>query len=161
MRPLRRRREPVPAAAAVERFRRRGRGGPGAAVGAAAQAWPTVVGRAAADHSVPVRRSRAGVVTVACASASWAQELAGRRFELAARLAERCPDAEVSALRFVVADHALPGPPAEAAAPPPPAAPGPAERRVGAAAAEGVGEPVLRELVARAAAAAAARRKPS
>ncbi len=159
----RRRREPAAAADVLARFRRRaGRGsGAGAETAAAALAWADVVGRAAADHSVPVRRSRAGVLTVACASASWAHELSARRVELAARLAERCPEAAVSALRFAVADHAVPAPaaPGPPPAPPPPPPPGPAERDAGAAAAAGVREPALRDLVARAAAASAARRR--
>lgn len=158
----RRRREPLSAAAAVARFRRRAGGGPGAGaeVAAAALAWADVVGRAAADHSVPVRRSRAGVLTVACSSASWAQELSARRAELAERLARRCPEAGVSGLRFAVADHAVAQAAPEALPPAPPAPdPGPAERATGAAAAAGVREPGLRELVARAAAASAARRR--
>jgi predicted nucleic acid-binding Zn ribbon protein len=158
----RRRREPLSAAAAVARFRRRAGGGPGAGaeVAAAALAWADVVGRAAADHSVPVRRSRAGVLTVACSSASWAQELSARRAELAERLARRCPEAGVSGLRFAVADHAVAQAAPEALPPAPPAPdPGPAERATGTAAAAGVREPGLRELVARAAAASAARRR--
>ena len=157
----RRRREPASAADVLARFRRRAGGGPGAGAqtAAAALAWPDVVGRAAADHSVPVRRSRAGVLTIACSSASWAHELSARRAELAARLAERCPDAGVSTLRFAVADHAVRPPPPPPRAAPPPAAPSPAERDAAAAAATGIGEPALRELVARAAAASAARRR--
>ena len=158
----RRRREPASAADVLARFRRRAGGGSGAGAetAAAALAWADVVGRAAADHSVPVRRSRAGVLTIACSSASWAHELSARRAELAARLAERCPDAGVSTLRFAVADHAVraaPSAPARGSAarrsearrsgtpPPPPPT--------------GIGEPALRELVARAAAASAARRR--
>jgi hypothetical protein len=145
----------------LARFRRRAGGSPGAGAeaAAAALAWPDVVGRAAADHSVPVRRSRAGVLTVACSSASWAHELSARRSELAARLAERCPEAAAASLRFAVADHALrpAGPPP--AAPPPRPHPSAAERAAGAAAAAEVGDPALRDLVARAAAASAARRR--
>ena len=145
----------------LARFRRRAGGGSGAGAqtAAAALAWPDVVGRAAADHSVPVRRSRAGVLTIACSSASWAHELSARRAELAARLAERCPDAGVSTLRFAVADHAVRPPPPPPRAAPPPAVPSAAERDAAAAAATEIGEPALRELVARAAAASAARRR--
>jgi hypothetical protein len=158
----RRRREPQTAASVLARFRRRAGGDPGAGgeVVAAALAWPDVVGRAAADHSVPVRRSRAGVLTVACSSGSWALELSARRGELAPRLARRCPEAGVSGLRFVVADHVVPPPPPEPPpAPPPRAAPRAAEREAGTAAAAGVREPALRDLVARAAAASATRRR--
>ncbi len=159
----RRRREPAAAAAVLARFRRRGGGAPsgaGAQTAAAALAWPDVVGRAAADHSVPVRRTRAGVLTVACSDASWAHELTARRADLAARLARRCPEAAVTALRFAVADHVVPAPAPAPAPAPPPAVPGPADLARGAAAAEGVREPALRDLVARAAAASAARRRP-
>jgi predicted nucleic acid-binding Zn ribbon protein len=151
LRRRRRRREPASAADVLARFRRRagGGGGVGAETAAAALAWPDVVGRAAADHSVPVRRSRAGVVTVACSSASWAHELSARRVDLAARLAERAPEARVAGLRFAVAPRAAPAP----------AAPSAAERDLGTAAAADVSEPALRGLVARAAAASAARRR--
>jgi Dna[CI] antecedent, DciA len=153
----------MPAAAALARFRRRaaggGAGGAGEA-GAAALAWPDVVGRAAAAHSVPVRRSRAGVLTVACSSASWAHELSARRTELAARLAERCPEAGASTLRFTVADHVVPvAPPEPGPSAPSPVVPSPAERDAAAAAAADLREPALRDLVARAAAASAARRR--
>jgi predicted nucleic acid-binding Zn ribbon protein len=156
----RRRREPAAAADVLARFRRRagGRAGPGAETAAAALAWPDVVGRAAADHSVPVRRSRAGVLTVACSSAPWAHELSARRLELTAKLAEWAPEAAVAALRFAVADHVVPAPsPARPA--PAAATPSAAERDLGAAAAAGVGEPALRDLVARATTAPAARRR--
>ena len=114
----RHRREPLTAASAVARFRRRASGGGlGAETGAAAAAWADVVGAAAAAHSVPVRRTRAGVLTVACSSASWAQELTMRRDELRERLLARAPDTGVTALRFSVADHVMAGPPE---APPPP-----------------------------------------
>ncbi len=157
----RRRADPLPAADVLRRFRRSaGAPAPGPA-GAAATAWPAVVGAAAAAHSAPVRRTRAGVLTVACSSAAWAHELTMRREELTARLAEACPDAGVVGLRFAVADHVPaaaspePGPAPRPPAPPPTAA----ERRAGATAASSVGDPALRELIARAAAASAARRR--
>lgn len=156
----RRRAEPVAAADVVRRFRRR-EGAPGAGpAGAAAEAWPRVVGAAVAAHSAPVRRSRAGVLTVACSSAAWAQELSLRREELTRRLAAECPGAEVAGLRFAVADH-VPQPATPSPSPPPrPVVPGPAARAAGARAAEGVGDARLRELVERAATAAAARARP-
>ena len=160
----RHRKEPIAVADALKRFRRKA-GGAGAATGpagVAAVAWPSVVGEAAARRSVPVRCTRAGVLTVACADAAWAHELSARREELTARLRAACPEAGIAGLRFAVADHALPGaaedePPAPAPPPPPTAA----QRAEGAAAAEGVEDPVLRDLVRRAAAASAARRSRS
>lgn len=68
-------------------------------------AWPEVAGATVAGEAEPVSE-RAGVVTVACRAAVWAQELellggdlTGR---LNTRLAESGKDAPVTALRFVV-----------------------------------------------------------
>ena len=157
----RHRKDPIAAAEALKRFRRRA-GAPSASGPAAAAAaeWSGVVGEVAAAHSVPVRCTRAGVVTVACSDASWAHELSTRREELTARLLASCPGQGIVGLRFAVADHAL----ALAPTPPPPVAPPPptaAQRAFAAAAAADVSDPVLRALVARAAAASAARRKGS
>lgn len=144
------------AAEMLGRFRRRS-GGPPAGAAGAAEAWRAVVGPAVADHTAPLRRSRAGVLTVACSSAAWAQELTMRRDELVRLLAEAAPDAGITGLRFSVADHvpaAEPPPPP----PPPPPVPGARERAFGHGAAEGIADPAVRDLVARAAAAAEARR---
>jgi len=156
----RHRRDPLPAADVLRRFRRSS-GAPAAGpAGAAAVAWPQVVGAVAADHSAPVRRTRAGVLTVACSSAAWAHELSMRREELTLRLTEVCPEAEVVGLRFSVADHV---PVAAGPAPPPPRppapAPGPADHAAAEAATAGVEDPEVRALIARAAAASAARHR--
>ncbi|MGE0027049.1 MAG: DciA family protein [Thermoleophilia bacterium] len=145
------------AAEMLGRFRRRSGGPPAGAAGAVAEAWRAVVGAAVADHTAPLRRSRAGVLTVACSSAAWAQELTMRRDELVGLLARAAPDAGVTGLRFSVADHV---PAAEPPPPPPPPAPVPGarERAFGDGAAEGIADPAVRDLVARAAAAAEARR---
>ncbi len=145
------------AAEMLGRFRRRSGGPPAGSTGAVAEAWRDVVGPAVADHTAPLRRSRAGVLTVACSSAAWAQELTMRRDELVRMLAEAAPDAGVTGLRFSVADHvpsAEPPPPEHA----PPPAPGARERAFGDDAAAGIADPAVRDLVARAAAAAEARR---
>ncbi len=115
------------------------------------------MGLAGAAHSVPIRCTRAGVVTVACADSAWAHELSARRDELTARLIAQCPEAGIVGLRFAVADHAVAMPPDAPAPAPPPPVPTAAQRAVGAAAAAGVSDPVLRDLVERAAAASAAR----
>ncbi len=119
------------------------------------RAWPEAVGASAATRSLPIRRSRAGVVTVACAGASWAQELSARADLVLERLGALVPDAAPQALRFVVADHALPRPerPERPAAP----RPGPADREAARRAAQEVGDPALRALLERAAAAGLAR----
>jgi hypothetical protein len=149
----RRRREPAAAAALLGRWRRGA--GSGGAMESLARAWPEVVGAAAAERSLPIRRSRAGVVTVACSGAGWAQELAARSDVLVARLGALVPDAAPAALRFVVADHALPR--LERLQRPSPARPGEAERRAARAAAETVADPALRGLLERAAASGLAR----
>ncbi len=154
----RRRRDPTPAAEVLSRFRRRsGAPAAGGAVARLAAAWPGVVGAPVAAHSAPMRCTRAGVVSVACSSASWAHELSARREDLLARLAAACPDAGLTGIRFSVADHAFGGEGTAAATPPLAPIPSAADRASGAAAAEGVEDPRLRDLVARAAAAAAAR----
>lgn len=146
----------MPAEAMLRRFRPRGAGGDGRAAAAIAEAWRDVVGPAVADHTAPLRRSRAGVLTVACSSAAWAQELTMRRGELLRLLGQRAPDAGVTGLRFAIADHVPQGPPPPAP-PPPPRPPDATARARGAEAAAGVEDPRLRRLVARAAAAAARR----
>lgn len=147
------------AADALKRFRRTAGGpSPKGPAGAAAVAWPGVVGADGARHSVPIRCTRAGVVTVACSDAAWAHELSARREELTARLVAECPDAGIVGLRFAVADHAVaPLPDAPPPTPPPPP-PTPAQRAAAASAAADVADPELRGLIERAAAASAARR---
>ena len=154
----RHRRDPLGAAEMLGRFRRRTPGRPGSETAAAATAWPAVVGPAIADNSVPVRRSRAGMLTVACSSAAWAHELTMRRDELVGLLAAAAPGAGVTGLRFSVADHVPAGDPPPPP-PPPPAPPGADEVARGEAAAAGVEDPTVRALIARAAAAAAARQR--
>lgn len=153
----RRRAEPLRAADAVARFRRRaeGAGGGTGGAGAAAAAWARVVGEQAARHSAPVRLSRAGVLTVACGSAAWAQELSARQEELAGRLRALLPGAGVTRLRFAVADHVPAAPQPPAPAPRPVRPPTAAELAEGRRAAAAVADPRLAELIARAAASAA------
>lgn len=157
----RHRADPIAARDALKRFRRSA-GAPAATgpAGVAAQAWPAVVGADAARHSVPIRCTRAGVLTVACSDAAWAHELSARREDLTARLVAEVPAAGIVGLRFSVADHALPAAPDEPPPPPPPPPPTPAQRAAAAAAAADVADPVLRDLIERATAASAARRSP-
>ena len=138
----RRRRDPAPAAEVLSRFRRRsGAPAAGAALGRITAAWPGVVGAAVAAHSRPMRCTRAGVLSVACSSASWAHELSARREDLLARLVAACPDAGLTGIRFAVADHAFGG--EGAAAAPPPLAPTPsaADRASGEALARRMSRP--------------------
>jgi predicted nucleic acid-binding Zn ribbon protein len=64
-------------------------------------AWPEVAGDALADAAGPVSE-REGVVTVACESAVWAQELELLGGSLCERLNERLTRDAVARLRFVV-----------------------------------------------------------
>jgi len=147
----RRRRDPAPVGNLVGRYRRGTRPPQGtvAALGPLAAAWPEAAGRLA-DRSAPIRRSRDGVVTVACADAATAQALAYRADDLADALAARTGQ-PVPGLRVVVADHALTPPPS--APPAPPAPPSPAARAAAEGLVAGVGDEHLRDLLARAAAA--------
>ena len=60
--------------------------------------WPEVVGEAIARQAEPVAE-RGGVVTVACRSAVWAQELDLMAPDLVQRLNSALGEARVSALR--------------------------------------------------------------
>jgi hypothetical protein len=145
----------VPASQALGRWRRRA-GGPGDAVMALRAAWPSAAGADVAARSLPLRLSRAGVLTVGCESATWAQELQACAELLRDRLSALAPEAGVARLRFVAADHALPprrgGPPP----PPPPPPPSPAQLARAERAAARVADPRLREVLSRAAAASMA-----
>jgi predicted nucleic acid-binding Zn ribbon protein len=64
-------------------------------------AWPEVAGQTLAAAAEPVSE-RDGVVTVACESAVWAQELELLATDLRERLEARLGEAAVGRLRFVV-----------------------------------------------------------
>jgi hypothetical protein len=149
----RRRRDPVGVDSLLGRATRALAKGNDSVLAAVRAAWPDATGPGTVNHAYPIRRSRAGVVTVACADAVWAQELDMRTDELMERMAALLdnPDA-VAGLRFVVADHAIPTP-EEAPAPrvplPPPDPAAVARARDATRAIE---DPELRDLVTRAAA---------
>jgi predicted nucleic acid-binding Zn ribbon protein len=74
---------------------------PATLLAAVQSAWAEAVGEAIAREAVPVRE-RDGVVTVACSSASWAQELD----LLGARILEQVrsklpPESSLEGLRFI------------------------------------------------------------
>jgi len=131
--------------------------GPGDHVTRLQAAWREIVGEDVARQSMVVRRSRAGVVTVACASAAWAQELDLRRERLTPALdAAVGGEPSVSGIRLVVGDHVMP-PDAPAPRPTPVVTPG------DVAAADAVTPEIedreLRELLVRAQAAQSALRR--
>lgn len=143
------RREPVAVGERLGRYRP-GSAAPGSELARLQAAWQEVAGRQASANSVVVRRSRAGVVNVACASAAWAQELDARRELLRDRLARETPDTLVAAIRFVVGDHVIPPPPPVGARSP--VRPSAEEVEAARAAVADVSDPALRDLLERAAA---------
>lgn len=149
----RRRRDPVGIGDLVGRATRRLAHGSDSVLTAVRAAWVEASGPGTVNHAYPIRRSRVGVVTVACADAVWAQELSLRDDELLGRLADLLGDPHaVAGLRFVVADHALPTPAPTAPDRGPMPDPPPAAQALGRRAAEAIEDPQLRDLVARAAA---------
>jgi predicted nucleic acid-binding Zn ribbon protein len=91
-----RRRTPVPVAGAVEALARRLE--PQTPLAAVQRAWPAAVGDVIAAECDPVAE-RAGVVTVACRSAVWAQEVALMAPDLVERLNEALGAPRVRELR--------------------------------------------------------------
>ncbi|MCC6829936.1 MAG: DUF721 domain-containing protein [Thermoleophilia bacterium] len=119
-----------------------------------ASAWERAAPRFA-GVSVPIRASRAGVVTIACADASVAQEVAARADRLAEALQKEA-GVPVRGLRAVIADHALPG--AAPAPKGPPEPPGDAARAAAAGLAANFEDEQVRAAIERAAAADLQRR---
>lgn len=145
------RREPVEMAGEIGRYRRISPAG--GEVATLQQAWAELVGEAAALQSVVVRRSRAGVVAVACSSAAWAQELDGSRDRWVAELRRRVDPVQVTGIRFVVGDHVMPTPPPPEREPIVPTA---EELASADAQTPQIADPVLRDLLVRAQAGQAA-----
>jgi hypothetical protein len=115
--------------------------------------WPEAVGDAVARKAWPLRLARDGTLHVAVASATWANELSVLQDEILAALRARLGAESPPAIRFAVGP--IPEPesllePAGEAAPRTFEVPPEVEREADAAAAE-IGDPELRELVARAA----------
>lgn len=118
-----------------------------------ATAWPTLVAPAAASKSWPHRLTRAGVLTIACADAGWAQELGAHAQSLAAGLATQVADVPLQRLRFIVADRAV-NPSAGAVGDTKAPKPGRAHLALAEHAVEGVSDEALRSALKRAIAAA-------
>ena len=143
------RREPVAVGDRLGKYRA-GTAASGSELARLQAAWHEVVGRQAAGNSIVVRRSRAGLVSVACATAGWAQELDLRRDQLRDRLARAVPDTPVTGVRFVVGDHVIPTP--EVPAGRPRVRPTAEEIEAAKSAVGDVSDPALRDLLERAAA---------
>jgi predicted nucleic acid-binding Zn ribbon protein len=79
---------------------------PATLLAAVQSAWPGAVGEAVAREANPVS-DRDGVVTVACRSATWAQELDLLSGQILAQVRENLPDwATLEAFRFTVSGDA-------------------------------------------------------
>ncbi len=82
-----------------------GRAAPKTMLAAVQTAWPAAAGDAIAREADPVSE-RDGVVTVACSSASWAEQLDLLQNELLQRLGEALgDDQQPRSLRFRVGDR--------------------------------------------------------
>lgn len=88
---------PRPAAAALERARRRL--APATTLAAVQAAWGGVVGAQVAAAATPVAE-RGGAVVIRCVSAVWAQELELMQPRLLAALRQELKEAAPQALRF-------------------------------------------------------------
>ena len=95
-----RRRAPVPAAGAVEDLA--SRLAPQTPLSAVQRVWPDVAGGVVAAEAEPVAE-RGGVVTIACRSAVWAQELTLLAPDLVGRLNEALGAPRVTELRCTAA----------------------------------------------------------
>ena len=78
---------------------------PATPIAAVQAAWPSVAGETLAAAAQPVSE-RAGVVTIACESGVWAQELELLGPDLLERLNTALGDARIENLRFVVGSAA-------------------------------------------------------
>ena len=77
-------------------------------LGSVQSVWPQAVGEAIAAQAQPVAE-RDGVVTVACKSATWAQELQLLGDELVQKIGSELPaDSEFAGLRFTATGTDLP-----------------------------------------------------
>lgn len=114
-----------------------------------ADAWVAAAGNLA-DVTQVLRTSRNGVVTVACADASVAQEVSARSDELVDALTAAL-GRPVVGVRAVIADHAIVTPRAPR---PRPVVPGPAAQEAASGLADAVEDPEVRAAVQRAVAAA-------
>ncbi len=92
------RRSPRPAAIALREALQRG--APRTGLAAVQTVWPQVVGEAIAAAAEPVSE-REGVLTVACESATWAQELSLMETELLARLREQLGEGSPRSLKVL------------------------------------------------------------
>ncbi len=97
---MRRRRAPRPLASAVSEALDRAE--PATLLASVQSAWPGAVGEAVAREATPVAE-RSGVVTVACTSATWAQELDLLSGQILAKIRQNLPGAAaLEGFRFTI-----------------------------------------------------------
>jgi predicted nucleic acid-binding Zn ribbon protein len=100
-----RRRAPRPLAAAIGEALERAE--PATLLAAVQSAWPEAVGEAIAREATPVSE-RSGVITVACSSSAWAQELDLLSANIVAKLEPKLPtEPPLEGLRFIISDDPL------------------------------------------------------
>jgi hypothetical protein len=125
--------------------------GPAAGLGEVVEAWPDCVGEAIAANAWPARIARDGSLHVATSSSAWAFELTQLAGSIHDRLVERLGAVAPASLRFA------PGPLPERGATPVESSTrtvpkvSKADREQAARIAQAIGDPDLREAVARAA----------
>jgi predicted nucleic acid-binding Zn ribbon protein len=96
---VRRRRAPRPLATAVGEALERAE--PATVLAAVQRAWPRAVGEAIAREATPVSE-RSGIVTVACSSSAWAQELDLLRGRILEKIRPELPaGTTLEGLRFI------------------------------------------------------------
>ena len=96
---MRRRRAPRPLATAIGEALERAE--PATLLAAVQRAWPAAVGEAIAREATPVAE-RSGVVTVACTSSAWAQELDLLGCQILDKIRPDLPaETPLEALRFI------------------------------------------------------------
>jgi predicted nucleic acid-binding Zn ribbon protein len=94
-----RRRTPRPLATAIGEALERAE--PATLLAAVQRAWPGAVGEAIAREATPVAE-RSGVVTVACSSSAWAQELDLLGAQILAKMRPNLPsETALEGLRFI------------------------------------------------------------
>jgi predicted nucleic acid-binding Zn ribbon protein len=97
-----RRRAPRPLGAAIAEALERAE--PETLLAAVQRAWADAVGEAIAREATPVSE-RSGVVTVACSSSAWAQELDLLAAQILAKIRPELPSGSaLERLRFVISD---------------------------------------------------------
>jgi hypothetical protein len=133
--------------------------GPESALADVVTAWPVAVGPAIAANAWPARIARDRTLHVATSSSAWAFELTQLADTVLARLQEHLPQDCPTSLRFAVGELPEAGNVPETSSPETVSKADREALAAGERIAEGIGDEVLRDAVARAAAASLAARE--